>query len=330
MKQRHPHPQPFDHLCGSSFHATVKRRACSTHWPTETYYLFHQEKIGAVKHQGLNKQMDLCWNILLLHVTCYVIKWPRSQVSHLKGHHHDLITEWQFTRNKRGSAADPLQPHSATGEQVSSRIPSQDPLRNQGSSRPTWTISATLLHRLGNTLSQKNTGSDTPELIQKPYSQELSQEMSPPQKHSLSAPSASTQTSLTDKAVMKMSTYLNSWDCKRSKFHLVVQESPKQHLKTMHTSAIKNKPTTKSHILWTKPGKPPLRDTQLSDPAKSKLSLNYQTTEVSLNNILASKHLFVLGQTWKGLNGTPQALLNRLISQALSKPRDIAHGFLPS
>lgn len=99
-------------------------------------------------------------------------------------------------------------------------------------------------------LSQKGTGSNIPELIHKPHSYELSQGMSflPTETFPFS-PLIPTQTSLTDKAVMKMSAYLNSRDCKCSKFHLVVQESPKKHLKTMHGSAIKNEPSTKSPIL---------------------------------------------------------------------------------
>lgn len=39
-------------------------------------------------------------------------------------------------------------------------------------------------------------------------------------------------------------------------------------------------------MLWTKPGKPPLRDSQLPDPANLKPSLNYQTTEVNLTTFL--------------------------------------------
>lgn len=86
-----------------------------------------------------------------------------------------------------------------------------------------------------------------------------------PQKRSLSAPIAPNQTHLSDRAEHA----LKALRPQAFKAYLV-QESSKQHLKSRQGSAIKNKPTPKSPILWTKPGKPPLRDTHLPDPAEIK------------------------------------------------------------
>lgn len=108
---------------------------------------------------------------------------------------------------------------------------------------------------------------------------------------------------------MKMSSHLNSWDRKPSKFHHAVQASPKQHLKATHTSAITNKPTTKIPMLWGKPGKPPQGHLQLSYLAKSKLSLHHSNYRSEPYNTLPSRFISV-GWTWKELNSTPQASLS--------------------
>ena len=231
-------------------------------------------------------QTDLHWKTSLFHVTCHVIKQWRCQVSSLKGHYHYLCMEWQFTRTD-SSTTDALWLSSATGEQhgnisrssqkpglVYTHVNLQLYASSQATCYPTKAQGVT---------SQSSDRNHTARSCPRHCLPRRNIPFHPPHPQ----PNQSHwQHSYENEHIFKL-LRLQAF----IKFHLLEQASPKQHLKTMHTSAIKNKPTTKSPILWTKPGKPPLRDTQLSDPAKSKLSLNYQATEVNLTTFLQASLL---------------------------------------
>lgn len=217
-----------------------------------------------------------------------------------------LIIVWQFTRIEIVPLLNPCSPLQATGEQVwkASSVRTRDPIRNQGCSTTdencqlgTWCMLGNkqkCSQRLKALWTEERPGAHTeaaqPEAVPR---------QCPSHRNISFQPSAPTQTCPSDSAVRKTRLHLNPWDGEHSKLHLM-QESLKQHLKSIHCSAVKNRPTTKSPILWTKPGKPPLRDTPLSDPAKSKQCPNYQTTEVSLATF-SSKSLLMLQTNLKAV-----------------------------